>query len=100
MKGRHSIEPEHIDAQYFNFPPLFGKVTPITLHGRTEIIDKFNPPGPTYIPPGLGSDARKVGMAPPVIASRELEPKAVLLQRSAGGKIRVRLLVLGQQNHC
>jgi hypothetical protein len=69
MKGRHSIEPEHIDSQYFNLPTLVGKVTPITLHGRTEILNKFNTPGPTYIPPGLGSDARKVGMSPPVVAS-------------------------------
>jgi hypothetical protein len=65
MKGRTFLRPDQIDAPYLNFPSLIGQVTKVGLHGRTDLKNKFNPPGPNYSPPRFGSDGHKIGIAAP-----------------------------------
>jgi hypothetical protein len=65
MKGRTFLKGDQIDAAYVKLPALIGKVTPITLHGRTDEHGKFITPAPTYMPPRFGSDAPKIGITAP-----------------------------------
>ena len=65
MKGRHKLEQEPNKAPYYNIPSSLGKVPKITMHARIEDKQRFVPPGPSYVPPKFGSDACKVGIAPP-----------------------------------
>jgi hypothetical protein len=67
MKGRHDLPPDRIDAPYYNFPSLIGKVTKVGLHGRAEVRPHWEPPGPNYMPPKFGSDAHKIAIAPPSV---------------------------------
>lgn len=64
MRGRHSQKIEHMNPPLYNPPSTFGKVTGITLHGRTETKRKWETPGPTFIPPSFGSGCRTVAIAP------------------------------------
>jgi hypothetical protein len=64
MRGRHSLPSSYTDVQLYNLPTTIGKVTRITLHGRTEIRPTFRTPGPSYMPPTFGSAARKCGFPP------------------------------------
>jgi hypothetical protein len=64
MKGRRSLPSGFTDVQLYNLPTTIGKVTGITLHGRTEIRPTFHTPGPSYLPPRFGSNARMCGFPP------------------------------------
>lgn len=75
MKGRHSQSYETNPAPYYNVPSNFGKVTRIGLHGRTDLRDKFMTPGPSYVPPSFGSNARKIGIAAPTSNNPKRVPK-------------------------
>ncbi|KAK8887625.1 Outer dense fiber protein 3-like protein 2 [Tritrichomonas musculus] len=66
MKGRHSLAQETNNAPYYNLPSSIGKTTKINMHGKSDTKNKFTPPGPSYIPPAFGSDAKKIGISPPV----------------------------------
>lgn len=66
MKGRHSLAQFKNDAPYYNIPTSIGKTTKINMHTRSETKSKFVTPGPSYMPPAFGSDARKIGISPPV----------------------------------
>jgi hypothetical protein len=65
MKGRTFVTPDRLDVPYRNLPSLIGKVTRVGLHGRTELKNGFNPPGPNYDPPRFGRDGHKIAIAPP-----------------------------------
>jgi hypothetical protein len=71
MKGRYPVRADVIDADYVNLPTLVGKVTRITLHGRTDLSDKFKTPAPSYVPPPFGSQGIKIGMSPPPDAGKQ-----------------------------
>ena len=77
FKGRHSINSSYVDAPYYNLPSTIGKVAPIKLHGRSEVKSSYSTPGPTYMPPTFGSDARKIGMRAPVSFLKKRQPKNV-----------------------
>lgn len=64
MRGRHSQKIERTNPPLYNPPSSFGKVTGITLHGRTETKRKHETPGATYVPPSFGTDCRKVVIRP------------------------------------
>lgn len=75
FKGRHSLNSNMVDAPFYNLPSTIGKVAPITLHGKTEVKSSYSTPGPTYLPPTFGSDARKIGMRPPISSLKKRYPK-------------------------
>ena len=66
MKGRTSLRDRVIDVPFYRLPTTVGNVTKISLGGRTKIpgAGSFTP-GPTYVPPKLGSNARKTSFGSP-----------------------------------
>jgi hypothetical protein len=84
IKARHFQKEDRIDAAYVKLPTLVGKVTPITLHQRTDIDSKFKTPAPTYVPPRFGASAPKIGISSPAAAAGKApgeSPNAVALGR-------------------
>ena len=63
FKGRHEMKNQAIDAQFNNIPSTVGQGPKISLASRHEIRETDRTPGPNYIPPPLGSDAKKVSMS-------------------------------------
>jgi hypothetical protein len=63
MKGRHKPKLEHLDPAYFKVPATLGKVPKIHMHCKSDLTNKFHPPGPNYIPPRFGVDGHKIGFA-------------------------------------
>lgn len=82
MKGRHNLAQEPNKAPYYNIGSNIGKTTKITMHGRSDTKPKFTPPGPSYIPPSFGSDAKKIGISPPVFNTSKSRRSA----SAAGGR--------------
>ncbi|OHT08261.1 hypothetical protein TRFO_23273 [Tritrichomonas foetus] len=70
MKGRHELPTDTNKAPYYNLPSTVGNTTKINMHSRTETRASYVTPGPSYVPPAFGSDARKVGISPPVFNTR------------------------------
>ena len=62
IKNRYPDKIESNDADYVNLPSTLGDVPPITLHSRPQDKPLADTPGPSYIPPTIGSDAPKVSM--------------------------------------
>ena len=58
MKSRHSMNTESNNAPYYKIPSDFGKTPRIHMGTRSKLEGSFNPPGPSYVPPPFGSDAR------------------------------------------
>lgn len=60
FKGRTSSHLEVNQAPYRNIGSTIGKGQKFTLKGRTEEYVETNTVAPEYIPPPIGSDARKI----------------------------------------
>lgn len=59
LKGRQSERISYDDTRMLKLPSTLGNVTRITLGGRTNLVtDKFQTPGPSYIPPSFGAGSR------------------------------------------
>ena len=59
MKGRPIQRRSMDDRRLLSLPSTLGNVTKITLHGRPEYNpDKFNTPGPSYVPDSFGKGSR------------------------------------------
>jgi hypothetical protein len=82
-KGRTFLKPDRIDAPFYNFPSLVGKVQKVGLHGRTEIKNKFEPPGPNYDSPPFGSKGRKSVIAPIKFGQAKRDPSETIGPGSA-----------------
>lgn len=63
MKGRHEQATRPITAPYRSLPSTVGSGPKISLASRHKERTGDDTPGPSYIPPGIGSDARKSTMA-------------------------------------
>ncbi|KAH0795980.1 hypothetical protein GPJ56_000048 [Histomonas meleagridis] len=87
IKGRHFEKQDVNKAPYYNIPSSFGKVAKIGMHTRTEIKPGFQPPGPSYIPPPFGSDARKISMTPTVTKKRYQIPRNSSMTKAEIAKI-------------
>ena len=60
MRGRYEKRQIKDDRELLNLPSSLGNVPKITLGGRNDgCIDKFATPGPSYIPPNFGANAKK-----------------------------------------
>lgn len=66
IKGRHTPKQQRVDAPFYNIPSTIGKGPGIKMHGRSEPKRRWEAPGPNYVPPSFGSEARKVGIAKPM----------------------------------
>lgn len=84
MKGRHDLPKDKTDVPYYNTRTSIDKVTPIKMHGRTKMHQPEATPGPTYIPPAFGSDARKVGFAAPDFGKKPRASSARRKTRASG----------------
>ena len=63
MKGRPKTKVDVTNAPYLNIPSSFGKVPAIKIGPVTERRNHESTPGPTYIPPPFGSDAKKISFS-------------------------------------
>lgn len=73
MKGRHEINSSSINtAPYRALPSSIGVGPRISLGSRREVRNAENTPGPSYLPPSFGSDAKKSTMG----GGRYIEPRS------------------------
>ncbi|OHT07437.1 hypothetical protein TRFO_24326 [Tritrichomonas foetus] len=63
MKGRHESSNRPITAPYRSLPTTVGAGPKISLASRHTKNDVTDTPGPNYVPPPLGSDAKKSTMS-------------------------------------
>jgi hypothetical protein len=63
IKGRHDIPQKVVDAPYRSLPDSFASIPKISLSSRHRELQGNISPGPSYVPPGLGSDAQKTSMS-------------------------------------
>ncbi|EAY13165.1 hypothetical protein TVAG_444490 [Trichomonas vaginalis G3] len=59
LKGRPSDKVLYDDTRMLKLPSTIGNVPKITLGARTQLLtNKFQTPGPSYIPPSFGAGSR------------------------------------------
>ena len=63
IKFRHDRDPKPEGAQYYNIPSTVGQGPRYSLGSRVETRPAESTPGPSYIPPPLGSDAKKTSLS-------------------------------------
>lgn len=63
MKGRHSRDTAPTNAPYRSLPSTVGSGPKISLSSRHNTRDGDVTPGPSYVPPGIGSGARKTALS-------------------------------------
>ena len=64
IKGRHSSPERPITAPYRSIPTTVGEGPKYSLASRTGTQTVQDTPGPSYVPPPLGHDAKKSSMSP------------------------------------
>ncbi|OHT04919.1 hypothetical protein TRFO_27477 [Tritrichomonas foetus] len=62
IKGRHEEVDHSLNVGYLNIGTRIGEGPKASLSGRHRELHQTPTPGPTYVPPGIGSDARKNSM--------------------------------------
>ena len=63
IKGRYSTTELHFDAPYRTLPTTVGRGPKISLGSRHSQRSSYATPGPSYVPPPLGADSKKVSMS-------------------------------------
>ncbi|KAK8881496.1 Outer dense fiber protein 3-like protein 2 [Tritrichomonas musculus] len=63
MKGRHNSVERPLSAPYRSLPTTVGQGPKISLGSRHSVRSSVDTPGPSYIPPPLGTDSKKVSMS-------------------------------------
>ena len=63
MKSRHETTTRPETAQYTMLPSTIGQGPRFSLGSRHQVRDTETTPGPSYIPPPLGSDAKKTSLS-------------------------------------
>lgn len=61
IRPRCTLTTEHLDGALVNLPTCIGKGPKIALSSRHPPTNTFVPPGPNYVRPAFGKDARKTG---------------------------------------
>ena len=60
MKGRYTQSRKVDDPYLVNLPSTIGDVPKITMHGRVDPPNPYVPPGPNYVPPPFGKEAKNI----------------------------------------
>ena len=63
LKGRNEVHDHYLNAPYRALPSSIGQGPKISLASRHAERDYEQTPGPSYVPPPLGSDAKKSTMS-------------------------------------
>ena len=63
FQSRHDSKTNSLDVPFNNIPSTIGQGPKISLASRHTENNNEQTPGPSYVPPPLGSDAKKVSMA-------------------------------------
>ena len=59
IKGRHEVPDRDLHVGYLDIGTTIGTGHKASLSSRHKELERFNTPGPTYVPPSFGSQAKK-----------------------------------------
>ncbi|OHT12043.1 hypothetical protein TRFO_18233 [Tritrichomonas foetus] len=71
FKSRHEVASRPITVQYRTLPTTIGQGPKIALASRHEARTAIDTPGPSYVPPQLGSDAKMISLASRMAGTRD-----------------------------
>lgn len=63
IKSRHESVKRITSAPYRSLPTTIGQGPKITMGSKYSVRDSVATPGPSYVPPPIGSDSTKISMA-------------------------------------
>lgn len=62
MKSRHETTQQVTAAPYRDLPSTIGQGPKISMYSRHETRRVSDTPGPSYVPPAMGTDSKKISM--------------------------------------